>query len=110
MKRTIFIFLLLLKFGLTKAQQWVTNKCDSSAWVHIDTLNKYSDSSKWVYSGWTQVPYTIPDSAHRYYRKEKQYKYRENTGFLMERTRVTEYIFIPKSKTEYEKIMDSVAN
>lgn len=109
MKQLTIIAALIFKLSCVQAQVWVKGKCDTTAWTHIDTLHKYSDSAGWVYSPWHVIPASIPDSAHRRYLFDEQFRIGKSSGWLMRRERRVELLFVPAEKTQYEKIIDSVS-
>lgn len=110
MRTLTILAALLLKLTCAGAQDWIKSRCDTSAWVHIDTLRRYSDSAGWVYSDWAYLPNIVPDSSHIYRRREGQKRVGKTSGYLMERIRTTEWVLRPKEKTMFEKIIDSVSN
>lgn len=116
------IIILILAFSLqSKAQnecgQLSTKEAVYSTWKAIDTLGKFSDEIGWVESSWK--PVAPSESILAIYMKptgcpvrppivESQQRIGKKSGILQERTRITEFYYIPNPKTQFDLIIETV--
>ena len=119
MKKLIFILLFLISFSVNAQiiEDCGTWKIDSSyyiGWYNIDTINSNSDTT-WIYSEWkteyknytltVYCPCGCGWNFKKYQRRVCGY-----SGIIQQRWQISVYKYIPKPKTEYEKLIDKLKN
>lgn len=118
--KSIFVIAFSLFFFSASAQEcgtWI-RKDTTDPWSKVKTFSGIPDAD----SIYTESEWTLTSGSKRSYRNsscpcecydsyiEIQYRVNPKTGIQERRTRTVYFDYVPKEKTQYQKIIDSLSN